>query len=298
MLPYAPHHHHYYHPPRPRPHRHRHPHSRPQRHYGGGGNYNRKSNIRSPGRKKPGHGHSARKKGGGRGNQSQRPQKETLSQLSQPESQAQSAQAQQQQQPGDAAIPDPGHVNSVEEGASLAKAAPHPKRGAKAIAKAIAKAARLKQKRANQKKTFHALFKDENGQLIHPKHKTVMCANLRQGFCRFGDLCAFAHSKSELRDWKELPRAEAKNEAKNVGDHGVRIGGRTRSSSFPGGRSLSSDLSIKVQAPEKDDANFPKLLSLLTAPPMTPVQRVSPEPAQLKEAATAGKENADADSPP
>ena len=63
------------------------------------------------------------------------------------------------------------------------------------------------EKRASQKKSSRGLLTYQNGVFVHRYHKTVMCTNLKKhGSCRFGDKCAFAHSKSELRPRKQVAR--------------------------------------------------------------------------------------------
>ena len=50
----------------------------------------------------------------------------------------------------------------------------------------------------------------------HTKYKTIMCKNVTKwGLCAFGDVCAFAHSQSELRLQKHVLRRDEYKKGKN-----------------------------------------------------------------------------------
>eukprot|EP00946_MAST-07B_sp_MAST-7B-sp1_P003403 g3403.t1 len=259
----APQHHHYYHDMRP----HRHYYPRPRYHGGGQrkGHNGRSGGGSHQGWKGPGRGPSAgRRKGGTRGSHQKHEKSEK------------------------------GRKNTLANGTDSEDTASRDDGDSRQ-----SKVARLKHKRMSQKKAFHnGLHRNKDGVFIHPNHKTVMCTNLlQQGFCRFGDACAFAHNPSELRPRKHTQRkGGSKGSSKGGNKGGNKDGNKDRN------ETVVSDMSricIKVNASSSndvvnvkadDDVNFPSL-SVHGAPPITPVQRL----AVAKSEAEAANET---DSPP
>lgn len=61
------------------------------------------------------------------------------------------------------------------------------------------------------KKESKKLVKEVKEQDFQEKFKTEMCKNWGNGFCAFGETCAFAHGKEELRGKASVKTKECKH---------------------------------------------------------------------------------------